>query len=161
LSFGRVRLQFGGRVEQIGSPLELYDRPRNRFVAGFIGSPSMNLLDGRVVGIADGRARVRIGETDIDVPARDGLTPDAPLTLGIRPEHMTLGDSGLPATVRVVEPTGSEMHVIFECQGAEITAVFRERHSFRPGDRVRLGMADGHVHIFAGQAGTRLDPAPA
>jgi len=148
-------------LQQCDSPQQLYLEPRNMFVAGFIGSPAMNLLDGRVAGIADGRARVRIGETDIDVPARDGLTSDASLTLGIRPEHMTLGDSGLPATVRVVEPTGSEMHVIFECQGVEIAAVFRERHSFQPGDRVHLGMADGHVHIFAGQAGTRLDPAPA
>ena len=123
-----------GHVEQIGSPLELYDRPRNRFVASFIGSPSMNLIDAVVTGISDGLAHLRMGDSTVTIPAPDELSAGQPVTLGIRPEHFTLADGGLPAKVRVVEPTGSEIHVILEFEGQEITAVFRDRHEFRPGD---------------------------
>ncbi|MEL6206244.1 MAG: sn-glycerol-3-phosphate ABC transporter ATP-binding protein UgpC [Pseudomonadota bacterium] len=146
-----------GHVEQIGSPLELYDRPRNRFVASFIGSPSMNLLDGRVTQLADGRAQVQIGATEVSLAAPDALADGRSITVGIRPEHLELAETGLPATVRVVEPTGSETHVVFEHEKREITAAFRERHQFRPGDRVHLQLAEGHVHLFAGESGDRLD----
>ncbi|MDW4500036.1 sn-glycerol-3-phosphate ABC transporter ATP-binding protein UgpC [Sulfitobacter sp. D35] len=146
----------GGYVEQTGSPLDIYDRPRNRFVASFIGSPSMNMLDGTVAGISDGLARVSVGDTEVQVPARDGLADRQAVTVGIRPEHLALSDSGLPATVRVIEPTGSETHVILEFQGQELTAVFRERHSFRPGDRVHLAMDPAQVHVFDGDSGERV-----
>ena len=146
-----------GHVEQIGSPLELYDRPRNRFVASFIGSPSMNLIDGTVAEAGEGRARIGIGESELSVPAPEALSAGQAVTIGIRPEHFALQDTGLPARVRVVEPTGSEMHVILEFQGQEITAVFRERHAFRPGDQVHLGVEEDHVHLFAGEGGERIN----
>ena len=142
-----------GNVEQIGSPLELYDRPRNRFVASFIGSPSMNLLPGIV---SEDASTARIGDTDLSVPAA-GLSNGQSITIGIRPEHFTLADAGLAAKVRVVEPTGSEMHVILEFQGQEITAVFRERHQLSPGDQVHLGVTTAHVHLFGGEDGERLN----
>ena len=146
-----------GHVEQIGSPLELYDRPRNRFVASFIGSPSMNLIDAKAAEVTDGRARLQMGESELVVPAPDGLSTGQTVTVGIRPEHFSLADDGLPAKVRVVEPTGSEMHVILETQGQEITAVFRERHEFRTGDIVHLSVAMDHVHLFSGEDGERIN----
>lgn len=145
-----------GHVEQIGSPLELYDRPRNRFVASFIGSPAMNLIDGTVADITDGTTTVRIGDSSVALPSRSGLSTGEAVTVGIRPEHFHLADSGLPAKVRVVEPTGSEMHVILESQGKEITAVFRERHDFKTGDQVHLGMPGDLIHLFAGETGERI-----
>ncbi|MBC6438586.1 MAG: sn-glycerol-3-phosphate ABC transporter ATP-binding protein UgpC [Rhodobacteraceae bacterium] len=148
----------GGHVEQIGSPLELYDQPRNRFVAGFIGSPSMNLLDGVLAETGRPRPRLRIGEVDLDIPAHAGIMAGERVTLGIRPEHLMLSETGLPARVRVVEPTGAETHVILDCQGKEMTAVFRERHIFAPGDKIHLTVEDAQVHLFLGAAGTRLAP---
>ncbi|MEM6610147.1 MAG: sn-glycerol-3-phosphate ABC transporter ATP-binding protein UgpC [Pseudomonadota bacterium] len=146
-----------GHVEQVGSPLELYDRPRNRFVASFIGSPSMNLIDGVVADISEGRANLRIGDTALALPAPAGLSAGQAVTIGIRPEHFSLAETGLPATVRVVEPTGSEMHVILAFQSGEVTAVFRDRHAFRPGDQVHLGVDADTVHLFSGDGGDRIN----
>jgi multiple sugar transport system ATP-binding protein len=142
-----------GHVEQIGSPLDLYDRPRNRFVAAFIGSPSMNMLEGTVTEAGD---RVRVGPSDIAVPAQAGLRAGQGVTVGIRPEHLRLAETGLPASIRVVEPTGSEIHVVLEFEGREITAVFRERHAFRTGDRVHLEAHGDHLHLFDGETGARI-----
>jgi multiple sugar transport system ATP-binding protein len=147
----------GGHVEQVGSPLELYDRPKNTFVASFIGSPAMNLIDGRVTEVADGRARIDLGQdTTAEVPAKPGLTEGAKVTLGTRPEHLSLSEAGFPVTVRVVEPTGSETHVVCQFQDREITAVFRDRVSLRAGDTATLAFNRDHVHVFAGKDGARL-----
>ncbi len=148
----------GGHVEQLGSPLELYDRPKNTFVASFIGSPAMNLLDGAVRGIEDGVARVDLGrDTVVELPAPPGLTEGAQVTLGARPEHLGFSETGLPITVRVVEPTGAETHVVCQFQDREITAVFRDRVSLRPGDAATLAFDPDHVHVFAGAQGARME----
>ena len=147
----------GGHVEQIGSPLELYDRPRNRFVASFIGSPSMNLLDGEVTAVDSGMAKITLAGSEIEVPAPKGLTQGSKISLGVRPEHFKIADAGMRAKVRVVEPTGSEIHVVFQFQDQEITAVFRERHSLTPGDEVFLGVDLDQVHLFGGENGERFD----
>lgn len=152
----RIVVLNGGHVEQIGSPLELYDRPKNKFVASFIGSPSMNLLDGEVTSVSDGMATVSLGDAALNVPVRDGVTTGRKISLGIRPEHLRLADTGLPAKVRVVEPTGSEVHVVFQFQDQEITAVFRERHVLTPGDTVSLDVERDQVHLFDGTSGDRL-----
>ncbi|RVT83376.1 sn-glycerol-3-phosphate ABC transporter ATP-binding protein UgpC [Rhodobacteraceae bacterium CCMM004] len=144
----------GGHIEQIGSPLDLYDRPANRFVAGFIGSPSMNLLPARVS--AGGLAEVA-GTT---VPVEGGR-PGREVTWGIRPEHLSLADDGLAAQVGVVEPTGSETHVVarlgHDGSGQEITAVFRERHALSPGQPIHLRPAAGHGYLFDAETGARVD----
>jgi multiple sugar transport system ATP-binding protein len=145
-----------GRVEQVGSPLDLYDRPKNRFVASFIGSPSMNMLDGKVADVSGRGARVAIGASEIALDAAEGLAEGQAVTVGVRPEHLELSDTGLAAKVRVVEPTGSETHVIVEFQDQEITAVFRERHRFRAGDLVHLSPDPDHLHVFDGQSGARI-----
>ena len=148
----------GGHVEQVGSPLELYDRPRNTFVASFIGSPSMNLLEGTVTEMDSDTARIDLGrDLIVDFPALPRFSQGAKVTLGTRPEHLSLNDTGLPVTVRVVEPTGSETHVVCQFHDREITAVFRERVSLRPGDTATLAFDKNHLHVFGGDGGERLN----
>ena len=143
-----------GRIAQVGAPLELYDRPANIFVAGFIGSPSMNLFEGEMAGggqfRTDGFTLALTG-----VAAR--LEPGRKVTLGIRPEHLALGDHGIPAEVVVVEPTGSETHVLARTGVRDVVAVFRERHAFHPGDGLHLAPMAGMVHLFDGDSGERID----
>ncbi|QWW71499.1 ABC transporter ATP-binding protein [Rhizobium sp. WYJ-E13] len=147
----------GGRVEQIGSPLELYDRPRNIFVAGFLGSPAMNFLEGTLENSSSpslalpGGARVKLSQAPANSAGK-------PLTLGIRPEDISLGgDEGVEAIVKVVEPTGSETHVAVEVEGKELTWVVRERVSLVPEQRVKLSFATPKVHFFDRQTQSRLD----
>ena len=140
-----------GRISQVGAPLELYDRPDNVFVAGFIGSPSMNLLQG-VVG--DG-----MFEGDgIRLPMPDtALTKGQKVTYGVRPEHLVLSDQGLAVNVVVVEPTGSETHLVVRAGAQELTAVFRERHGFAPGQQLHLMPLPGMVHLFDSETGERIE----
>lgn len=146
----------GGRVEQIGSPLDLYDRPKNTFVAGFIGSPAMNLMGAEVVERGQDRIKVAVGDAKIDIATSAQVTQAQKFTVGVRPEHISLADSGIAARVRVVEPTGSESHVVFHTEHQEITAVFRERYELKPGDTVHLGVDPKLAHLFDAQTGERL-----
>ena len=146
----------GGHIEQIGSPLELYDHPKNRFVASFIGSPAMNLIDGKIGDLAGDTVSLILGGQTVSAPMRPGLTAGQAITMGVRPEHLSLSDTGLPVTVRVVEPTGSEIHVVFKFQDQELTAIFRERHPLAPGDNVHLAIEPGQVHLFDGTTGNAL-----
>ena len=146
-----------GRIEQIGAPLELYDTPRNRFVAGFIGSPAMNFISGRLAGAAASAAFEADVGVSIAIMAPAGLTPGHPLVLGVRPEHLMLGPHGVAVQVVVVEPTGSEIQVNARAaNGEEIVAVFRERHSFTPGDTITLTPQPGTIHLFDGESGRRV-----
>jgi len=142
-----------GRIEQIGAPLQLFDRPANTFVASFIGSPSMNLLKGVV---RDGGRSVELAgavlPTPQGVPLRDGQH----IIYGIRPEHLDIGSDGLSARVSVVEPTGSETLVFVRAGDTELVALFRERHSFRPGDTVTLKPRPDQIHLFDAETGQRL-----
>jgi multiple sugar transport system ATP-binding protein len=142
-----------GNVEQIGAPLDLYDRPRNRFVAGFIGSPAMNFIDGRLAGTsfeAEGGIKLPVNGA---IKAPSGRT----VALGVRPEHLTLADDGIKCQVIVVEPTGSEVQVNARAaNGDEIVAVFRERHTFSPGDTIALKPQAGAMHLFDGESGLRI-----
>ncbi|MBB3387971.1 multiple sugar transport system ATP-binding protein [Rhizobium sp. BK275] len=147
----------GGRVEQIGSPLELYDRPRNIFVAGFLGSPAMNFLEGTVE--TDGSPSLALpGGARIKLSQAPENSAGKPLTLGIRPEDISLGgDEGIEAIVKVIEPTGSETHVAVEVEGKELTWVVRERVNLVPEQRVKLSFATPKVHFFDRQTQSRLD----
>ena len=142
-----------GIVEQVGTPLDLFDRPRNVFVAAFIGSPSMNLLPVKVngKGVVDNAGN---HWTVPGVPATSGQA----LTLGVRPEHLRLDVEGVEARVLVVESTGSETHLIVDAGGTKLTCVLRERVGVRPGDQVRLGVDSAHVHLFRADSGERLEP---
>ncbi|MDP9928051.1 ABC transporter ATP-binding protein [Variovorax paradoxus] len=141
-----------GIVEQVGTPLDLFDRPRNVFVAAFIGSPSMNLLPVK----ANGEGVVDNAGNHWAVPGVPGASGQA-LTLGVRPEHLRLEAEGVEARVLVVESTGSETHLIVDAGGTKLTCVLRERVSVRPGDQVRLGADSAHVHLFRADSGERLE----
>ncbi|MCY0093775.1 ABC transporter ATP-binding protein [Hoeflea ulvae] len=145
-----------GHISQQGSPLELYDRPDNVFVAGFIGSPSMNLIEG-VAGHNGTSQTVEAQGVSLLAPERAGLEAGRKVILGIRPEHLELDDTGFEAKVAVVEPTGSETHVVLRAAGQEIIAVFRDRHAFRPGDVIRLKPRPEMVHMFDADTGLRLN----
>lgn len=142
----RIVVMQNGYIEQIGTPLELYDQPANIFVATFIGAPSMNLIPGE---LKDGS--VSIGTQRISGPHGSGK-----VKAGIRPEHLLLSDDGLPMTVSVVEPTGSETMVFLNYEGQDIVAVFRERHQFKAGQTIHLQVDPAHVHLFDDESGKRL-----
>jgi multiple sugar transport system ATP-binding protein len=138
----------GGRIEQTGGPLALYDKPANLFVAGFIGSPAMNLLPGEV---ADGGFRAQGGAL---LPLPPGASSQV-ATYGIRPEHLMLADDGIPATIVIVEPTGSETQVGMRIGDTPLIGAFRERISGRPGDTLHVKPDLALVHLF-GPDGSRL-----
>jgi multiple sugar transport system ATP-binding protein len=151
----KIVVMHDGLVEQIGAPLALYDRPANLFVAGFIGSPAMNFLKGRVR--ANGSASFET-EDGINLPlaAPPNNADGRPVICGIRPEHFVLADDGVPAEVVVVEPTGLEIQVFARLGGHEVVALFRERHIFKPGDKIRLKPDPKLVHLFDETSGERL-----
>jgi multiple sugar transport system ATP-binding protein len=151
----RIVVMNGGRIEQEGAPLELYDRPANRFVAGFIGSPAMGFLEATLDGA--GRARVADGpELAVAVPDAGG---GRPVTLGIRPECFRRDPEGpLTLSVEVVEPTGPEIHVYGRIAGVPVRALFRDRLLPAPGDRLSLSVAPEDVHLFDAHSGMRLGP---
>jgi multiple sugar transport system ATP-binding protein len=150
----KIVVMHDGRVEQIGSPLELYDRPGNLFVAGFIGSPAMNFFPGTIRGTVefDGPGGIRL-----PLSAAPRIANGRPAIYGVRPEHFTLAEDGVDAEIQVVEPTGSETQLVTKLGGQEVFAVFRERHQFKPGDRVRLKPDARLVHLFDQTTGKRID----
>jgi multiple sugar transport system ATP-binding protein len=147
-----------GLVEQRGRPLELYDRPENLFVAGFIGSPAMNFLPGVVRRSGDGAHLEMLGVLKIGLSRRTSAADGHKAILGIRPEHLVMAadGAGLPAAVVVVEPTGADTLVFSKVGGTEITAVFRERHDFRAGEAIRLAPDGDRTHLFDAESGKSL-----
>ncbi len=152
----RVVVLQGGVIEQAGRPLDLYDRPANAFVAGFIGSPAMNLLSGRIS--ADGAGFELSPQTRLPLP--EPLSPFAgrPVTLGVRPEHLSIAKDakGPLAKALVIEPTGAETHAVLDLGGRELTTVFRERIPIAPGEMVAMSIAPGAVHLFDPASGQRI-----
>ncbi|RWC56406.1 sn-glycerol-3-phosphate ABC transporter ATP-binding protein UgpC [Mesorhizobium sp.] len=141
-----------GRIEQVGAPLELFDRPANLFVAGFIGSPSMNLLKG-VMRKGDG---VNIAGTLFPIASGNAAQDGQAVVYGVRPEHIEIHPDGVPAKISVVEPTGSETLVFLRFGEGEMVALFRERHDFKPGDTLKLKPRLDQVHLFDAETGKRL-----
>ena len=139
-----------GRIEQAGAPLELYDRPANVFVAGFIGSPAMNMLEGRIEG------GVFHGPGGGAWPLPPGAPASGEVIYGIRPEHFRLDPDGLPATVHVVEPTGSETQVVMHIGEAHVLGAFRERVLARAGEILPVSPDPALVHLFDRQSGQRI-----
>src|SRR5947207_2297141 len=151
----KIVVMHDGIVEQIGAPLELYDKPKNLFVAGFIGSPAMNFLKGvvRLNGKAEfegpGGALLPLSVAPTGSDGRAAI-------YGVRPEHFVIADDGAEAEILVVEPTGSETQVFAKLGGEQVVAVFRERHQFKPGEKIRLKPDPKLVHLFDETSGQRL-----
>jgi len=143
----RIVVMRDGRIEQCDTPLNLYDRPANIFVAGFIGSPAMNFLRGRA---GDG---VFVTEDGIRLPLPDRYAGvSGPVTYGIRPEHLDLGSEetgrGLEATIKLTEPTGSETMVLLALGAQSLTGVFRARITAPEGASLQVRPQTEHVHLF-------------
>jgi multiple sugar transport system ATP-binding protein len=136
-----------GRVEQIGAPLDLYDSPQNVFVAGFIGSPSMNFIHGRIASQGGRMQFVSDSGLVLPVPATTAEDGRA-VTYGIRPEHIEIGAGGIPMRVVVVEPTGSETQVYAKAGNDLIDAIVRERIRAKSGEEVPFLIDPSRVHIF-------------
>ncbi len=151
----QIVVMHDGRIEQAGSPLELYDRPANRFVAGFIGSPSMNFIEGAQ---KDG-AFVAANGAVLPVANAQGVNDGRALVYGVRPEHLDLvvgGNDGFECEVVVIEPTGSETQLFARLGQQEIVAIFRERHEFAPGQKIRLKPRAPVAHLFDASSGQRI-----
>ena len=151
----KIVVMHDGRVEQIGAPLDLYDRPDNLFVAGFIGSPAMNMIKGRIRVNGTASFEGPAGVT-FSLAAAGSGNDGRPAVYGVRPEHFSLSDDGAEAEVQVIEPTGSELQVVAKLGGEDIIAVFRERHQFKPGEKIRLKPDPRLVHLFDETTGKRL-----
>ena len=146
----KIVVMNNGKTEQIGSPLELYDNPANLFVAGFIGSPAMNFLPGKVTG-----SGIDVGAgIFLPIPAGNAAVTGRDVIIGVRPEHLAVLDVGLEAEVVVVEPTGADTQIFCKLAGVNVTAVVRERHEFHPGETIRL--TPQLTFIFDPASGARL-----
>jgi multiple sugar transport system ATP-binding protein len=148
-----------GRVEQIGAPLDLYDRPANLFVASFLGSPGMNFVSGKIASgdgaifETDGGGAIELGQS---YPALAGKT----VTLGIRPEHIEVrsnSDKTLSATVSVIEPTGAETMLVLKHGQEELMVSMKQRPAFKPGETLALMPDRNAIHLFDGASGQRLN----
>jgi multiple sugar transport system ATP-binding protein len=151
----RIVVMRDGVVEQLGAPLELYDRPATLFVASFIGSPSMNLLKGAVT-IKGKPVFVTEGGVELPLKSAPPNIDGRPCIYGIRPEHLAIG-SDFKAEVSVVEPTGSETQVFAKVGGHPIVTVFRDRISAQPGQSLLLSPNLDAVHLFDAESGKRLE----
>jgi multiple sugar transport system ATP-binding protein len=154
----RIVVMHDGAVEQIGTPLELYDRPDNLFVAQFIGSPSMNVIEG-TVRRSNGRCTVEAHGAMWPVPAGTTLEEGKAVHYGVRPGDMTISDAanGVPAKVIVVEPTGAETELLVEVGEAQITLAVHGRVDAQPDQTVGLVIASESVHLFDRQSSQRLN----
>ena len=156
----KIVVMNAGKVEQIGSPLELYDTPANLFVAGFIGSPAMNFLQGtQMTASAGSVVRIAPGcELSLGSASHaDGRE----VIVGVRPEHFAIGTStddsaGVEAEVIVTEPTGADTQVFCRVAGKDVVAISRERHLFPPATRIRLNVLDGMACLFDPATGQRI-----
>ncbi|MBB5139187.1 multiple sugar transport system ATP-binding protein [Thermocatellispora tengchongensis] len=159
----RIALLDKGRLEQVGTPAEVYDEPASVFVARFLGSPAMNLIDATVAATAAGlAARAREVELPLGI---DAETPERPVVLGVRPEHLAIAgqgaEGGIRAVVEAVENLGSEE--VAHCRAGEARVSVRGPRplGLRDGDRVRLTARPEHLHLFDADSGRRLAWRPA
>jgi multiple sugar transport system ATP-binding protein len=155
----RIVVMHDGRIEQIGAPLELYDHPDNLFVAQFIGSPAMNVINGKVAR-HNGSGCVEVaGGVRWPLPTVVGAEGQA-VAYGIRPGDLKLAADGTSGTVTaevvVVEPTGAETELLLQAGEAQVILVTHGRPDVNPGDRIGLAIDPAKVHLFDQASGARL-----
>jgi multiple sugar transport system ATP-binding protein len=152
----RLVVMQAGAVQQIGTPAEVYERPANRFVAGFLGAPAMSFIDGEV----DRHGRFQAGSLGLALAGvpDSGFGP-CRAVLGVRPEHVRIDDGGpLSATVTLVEPMGNHQIVWLDCGGHVLSSVSHENTAFAAGQVVRFAIDAERVSLFDAGDGARLDP---
>jgi multiple sugar transport system ATP-binding protein len=155
----RIVVMHDGIIEQIGTPLELYDRPGNLFVAQFIGSPAMNVFEGTLQRSGNGTTVSALGSS-WPISGLAGGQQGQTVHYGIRPGDLTLADTGIAAEVVVVEPTGAETELLLQIgQGdtaQQLILVMHGRTDAQPGQTVHLAIDGAKAHVFNGQGGQRL-----
>ncbi|MSP81779.1 MAG: sn-glycerol-3-phosphate ABC transporter ATP-binding protein UgpC [Alphaproteobacteria bacterium] len=155
----RIVVMDGGRVQQIGTPLDVYDNPINLFVASFIGSPAMNVFTVAIEAIGDG-VRALIGDQALDLPADHPAALARRAVLGIRPEFLTFdpapGDARLTATIDAIEHLGAETLVDFSVGDARGVAKTGRNERLVRGSQTRLGVAPARILAFDPESGARL-----
>jgi len=158
----RIVVMHDGIIEQIGTPLELYDRPCNLFVAQFIGSPAMNVFDGVLQREGGSTAVSALGSLwpVTGLGSLAGGSHGQKVHYGIRPGDLVLADTGIAAEVVVVEPTGAETELLLQigagATAQQLTLVMHGRTNAQPGDTVHLAIDGAMAHVFDGQSGQRL-----
>ena len=152
----KIVVMHAGHIEQVGAPLDLYDRPENTFVAGFIGAPSMNFVEAKIKVAGDTPIAEAAG-SEFALSGTEPLSEGQGVILGIRPEDLRVGDKGLAGEISVVEPTGSETHLLIRSDGKEYVLVVRDRLAFKPGQQVHLTADAEKIHIFDATGGRRLN----
>jgi multiple sugar transport system ATP-binding protein len=160
----RIAIMMGGALQQVGRPQEVYERPANLFVAGFIGTPPMNTIAARVVsdgeGLAAGMpgARVPLPAGLAAAVARRGLES---VVIGVRPEHLTVDAARgvVPATVTVVESLGHERNIACRLDDGTLVITRQDVEEALPavGETIRLGADPRHLHVFDAGTGERVD----
>ena len=151
----RIAVMNEGRIEQLGEPLALYDRPANLFVAQFIGSPAMNVLEGRLRRTAAG---AHVEALDASWPLPDGTAGQdgQAVRYGIRPEHVELDHGAISAEVIVVEPMGAATEVLVQVGAATLNLMTHGRCTARPGERIAIAPHPEQAHLFDAATGQRL-----
>jgi multiple sugar transport system ATP-binding protein len=149
----RIVIMNGGKIEQIGSPMDVYNRPANQFVAGFIGSPAMNFITGRLSRAGGVSALLVEDGNSIKLPCTSiALEEGAPLVLGLRPEHLGVASSAtsesLPGRVLVTEPSGATTQVVSVYAGHQVSAMLPEYREFRRDEPVHLVPDMRQIHLF-------------
>jgi multiple sugar transport system ATP-binding protein len=154
----RIVVMQDGRIEQIGSPLELYDSPDNLFVAQFIGSPAMNVVEGVLRRNGAGAFVEAVGGLRWPLSGHGGVDGQA-VVYGVRPEHLSVAgpDAPVQAEVIVVEPTGAETELLLRAGDTDMVVVMHGRTTAQPDDTVMLGVAAEKTHVFDAAGGQRLD----
>ncbi|WP_404402116.1 ABC transporter ATP-binding protein [Pelagibacterium halotolerans] len=152
----RIVVMRDGRIEQAGTPLELYDNPANSFVASFIGSPSMNLIDGAVVEDGNGVAMRDACGTHWPLSEAARAHLGRPVQLGLRPEHIRTAEGGTPGTLVNLEPTGSETHLQVQVGDQPIMVVLHDRFLAPIGSTVDLAIDPDSAKLFDPETGGRL-----
>lgn len=141
-----------GNIEQIGAPLDLYDKPDNIFVASFIGSPTMNFLNGK---ISKGKFVADNG-TKWELSKKTKIEDGRSCVYGVRPENLLIAKKGVEAEIRVVEPSGSETQVVTDVSGEKFVCLFRERISKNPGETITILPDADKSHLFDADTGLRI-----
>jgi ABC-type sugar transport system ATPase subunit len=161
----RIAVMLDGILQQVGPPGEVYERPANVFVAGFIGNPPMNLLDGELVADGEGPPAVQVGSARVALPpdlgAAAGSATDGKLVVGVRPEDLRVDpDGALAATVTVVESLGHERHLVCATPEGQtvIARVANDGAAHADDEALRFSWDPAAVHLFDRASGRRLDP---
>ena len=154
----RIVVMHDGIIEQIGTPLELFDHPGNLFVAQFIGSPSMNVIKG-ILRVVDGRSWVEAQGHSWPIATLAQAVDGQTVAYGVRPTDITVSTTGngIPAKVIVVEPTGAETELLLEVGSSRVVVVMHGRTDARPDEIIHLEIEPGKAHLFDDVTGIRLE----